>query len=144
MSFEVPTLPNSGSSSQCQRFHEALPLFRFRFAAVGTSPSAHEGFSRGAIALHSPASSDQHRPPVCDPIAGPRPYAYEQEHEEPLGTAHAVRYDPFHAQSTVPVSNGSIPPQTPSITRPQTFPFYSLPSTPSSSECHCLAQVAQE
>ena len=41
------------------------------FAAVGTSPSAHHGFIRGAIALHTPASSGQHRFPVCGPIAGP-------------------------------------------------------------------------
>ena len=35
---------------------------------MGTSPSAHQGF-RGAIALQSPESSDQHRSPVCGPIA---------------------------------------------------------------------------
>ena len=70
------------------------------------SPSAHQGFIRGAIAL-TLNSSGQHRSPVCDPIAGPRPCEYEQEHEEPQGTAHAVRYDPFQTQSTAPVSNGS-------------------------------------
>ena len=47
-----------------------------------TSPSAHHGFIRGAIALHTPASSGQHRSPVHGPIAGPCPYAYEQVHEE--------------------------------------------------------------
>ena len=51
------------------------------------------------MALHTPASSGQNRSPVCGPIAGPCPNAYEQEHEEPKGTAHAVWYDPFFTQS---------------------------------------------
>ena len=38
---------------------------------------------RCAMALHTPASSGQHRSQVCGPIAGPCPYAYEQVHEEP-------------------------------------------------------------
>ena len=63
-------------------------------------PSAHHGFIRCAIALHKPASSGQHRFPVCcGPIAGPCPYAYEQEHEESQGTDNAVRYDPLFTQS---------------------------------------------
>ena len=77
-----PPPPNSGSSSP-----------------VGTSPPR--------LALHKQACSDQHRSPESGPIAGPRPYEYKQEHEEPQGTAHAVRYDPFQTQSTAPVSNGS-------------------------------------
>ena len=54
---------------------------------------------RGAIALHTPASSGQHRFPVCGPMAGLRPYAYKQVHEESQGTDHAVWYDPFLTQS---------------------------------------------
>ena len=61
------------------------------------------------MALHKPASSGQHRSPVCGPTAGPRPYAYDQEHEEPQGTAHAVWYDPFRTQSTAPISIGNTP-----------------------------------
>ena len=48
-------------------------------------PSAHQDFIRDAIALHTVAGSGQHRPPVCGPIAVPRPYAYEQVHEESQG-----------------------------------------------------------
>ena len=62
-------------------------------------PSAHQGFIRGAIALHTPASSGQHRSPVRGPSAGPRPYAYEQDHKELQETAHAVWYDPLLSQS---------------------------------------------
>ena len=40
---------------------------------MGTSTSAHQGFIRGAIALHTLASSGQHRSPVCGPIAGASP-----------------------------------------------------------------------
>ena len=75
--------------------------FWFRFAAVGKSPSAHHGFIRGAIALHTPTNSGQHRSPVCGLIARPCPYAYEQEHEELQGTAHAVWYDPLFTQPPV-------------------------------------------
>ena len=66
--------------------------------AVGAS-SAHRGFTRGAIALHRPESSGQHRSPVRGPIAVPCPYKYEQEHEESKGTDHAVWCDPFFTQS---------------------------------------------
>ena len=51
------------------------------------------------MALHTPASSGQHRCPMCGPIAGPCPYEYEQMHEESQGTAHAVWHDPFLTQS---------------------------------------------
>ena len=74
--------PNSGSSSRCQPTHDLHPRQIFRFTAVGTFPSAHHGFIRGAIALHTLASSGHHRSPIHGPIAGPRPYAYEQVHEE--------------------------------------------------------------
>ena len=43
---------------------------RFRFASVGTSPSAHHGSIRSAIALHKLDSSDQHRFPVHGSIEG--------------------------------------------------------------------------
>ena len=82
-----------------QRFVVAIHRKRFRFAAVGTSSSAHHGCITRAIALHKPASSGQHRSPVCGPIAGPGPYAYEQVHEESQGTDHSVLYDPFLSQS---------------------------------------------
>ena len=82
MSLGSPRSPNSGSSSLCHPACEDLPRQRFRFAAVWTAPSAHQGFIRGAIALHKLASSVQHRSPDCGPTAVPRPYAYEQEHEE--------------------------------------------------------------
>ena len=62
-------------------------------------PKIHPVSSRVATALHNPVSSDQHRSPVCGPIAGPCPYAYEQEHAESGGTDHAVWYDPFFTQS---------------------------------------------
>ena len=65
---------------------------------MGTSPSAHQGFIRGAMALHNRSSSGQHRFPDCGPTAVPRSYKYEQEHEERGGTAHAVRNDPFSNQ----------------------------------------------
>ena len=87
MSLASPDSPNRGSSS--------------RFAAVGTSPSAHQGFIRGVMALHTPSSNGQHRRPVCGPISGPCPYEYEQVHKESQGTAHAVWYDPFLTQSPV-------------------------------------------
>ena len=64
MSSASPHSPNSGSSSRCQPTHDRHPRQRFRLAAVGTSPSAHQGFIRGAIALQIPASSGQHRFPV--------------------------------------------------------------------------------
>ena len=99
MSFASPRSPNSGSSSLCHPTCEDLPRQWFRFAAVGTSSPAHQGFIRGAIALQTPASSGQHRSPVCGPIAGPCQYAYEQVHEESQGTDHAVWYDPFLTQS---------------------------------------------
>ena len=46
-----------------------------------------------------PSSSDQHRFPVCGPIAVPCPFEYEQRHEESVDTDHAVWYDPFFTQS---------------------------------------------
>ena len=61
---------------------ETFPDRRFRFAAVGTSPSTHHGFHGRAIALHNRVSSGQHRFPDCGPTAVPRPHANEQEHEE--------------------------------------------------------------
>ena len=54
---------------------------------------------RGGRPLHTPSSNGQHRCPVCGPVAGPRPYEYEQAHKESKGTAHAVWYDPFLTQS---------------------------------------------
>ena len=60
--------------------------------------SAHQGFIRVAMALHTPSSNGQHRRPVCGP---PRPYEYEQVHKESQGTAHAVWYDLFLTQSPV-------------------------------------------
>ena len=97
--FGIPTLSK-------QRFVVAMPTntrfpspVKVQVRGGWPSPSAHQGCIRGAIALHTPASSGQHRFPVCGPIAGPCPYAYEQVHEESQGTAHAVRYDPFLSQS---------------------------------------------
>ena len=49
MSFASPHSPNTGSSSLCQPACEDPPQQRFRFAAVGTSPSAHHGFIRGRL-----------------------------------------------------------------------------------------------
>ena len=40
---------------------------------MGTSTSAHHGFIRGAIALHTPASSGQHRFPACGSKGGALP-----------------------------------------------------------------------
>ena len=54
---------------------------------------------RGTIVLHNLMSSGQHCFPVCGLKAGPRPYAYEQVHQESQGTAHAVWYDPLLSQS---------------------------------------------
>ena len=105
MSFASPHSPNSGSSSPRHPTREFLFLYRFRFAAVGTSPSAHHGFIRGAIALHSLESSGQHRPQLCGPAAVPCPYECEQRHEESGGTDHAVRCDPFLTQS--PAARGA-------------------------------------
>ena len=51
----------------------------------GGTPSAHQGFIRGAMALHTPASSGKHRFPECGPTAGPCPYEYEQVHKESQG-----------------------------------------------------------
>ena len=59
------------------------------FAAVGTSPSAHHGFIRGAIDLQSPESSIQHHSPVCGPTAVPCSCEYKQRHEENVRTDHA-------------------------------------------------------
>ena len=83
------------AAHQCHPTRDFHPRYRFRFAAAGTSPSAHHGFIRDAIALHTQASSGQHRSPVRGPIVGPRPYANEQVHEESQGPDHAVWYDPF-------------------------------------------------
>ena len=49
---------------------------------MGTSSSVHHGFIRGAIALHSRDSSEQHRSRVSDPTAVPCPYEDESKHEE--------------------------------------------------------------
>ena len=85
-----------------QRFVVALPTHtRFPSPVKVQVRGGRHGFITGAIALHTPASSGQHRSPVCGPIAGPCPYAYEQVHEESQGTAHAVWYDPFFTQSPV-------------------------------------------
>ena len=51
------------------------------------------------MALQSPDSSGQHRPPVCGPTAVPCPHEYEQKHEESEGTDHVVCYDPLLTQS---------------------------------------------
>ena len=64
MSFGSLHSPNSGSLSLCAK---TVPG-----KGSGWQPSAHLGFIRGAIGLHTPASSGQQRPPVCDPTAGPR------------------------------------------------------------------------
>ena len=101
--------PNSGSSSQCHPAREFPPRQRFRFAAVGKSPSAHQGFIRSAIAHHILIGSGEHRAPVCGPIAVPCPCAYEHEHEEVDGTDHAVWYDPFLTQSAAAQRTGKVP-----------------------------------
>ena len=61
MSFGSPRSPNSGSLSLCQATRENRHQQRFRFAAVRKTPSAHQGFIRGATALPKPVSSGQHR-----------------------------------------------------------------------------------
>ena len=57
-----------------------------------STPGLHQGSDSPP---HSRASSGQHRSPDCGPTAVPRPYKYEQEHEEIGWTANAVRNDPF-------------------------------------------------
>ena len=86
----VPTHARSPSPIKVQ-------VHRVRHFPLST-PRPHY-LIRGAIALDTPASSGQHRCPVHGPLAGPCPYAYEQVHEEPQGTDHAVWYDPFLTQS---------------------------------------------
>ena len=99
MSFDSSRAPNSGSLSLCQATRENRPDKGSDLQQLAKHPSAHQGFIRGATALHKPVSSDQHRSPVCGLIAVPCPYADEQEHAESGGTDHAVWYDPFFTQS---------------------------------------------
>ena len=56
-----------------QRFVVAMPTNTRFPSPVKVLPSAHQGFIRGAIALHKPASSGQHRFQVCGLIAGALP-----------------------------------------------------------------------
>ena len=99
------------------------------------------------LPLHTPANSGQHRSPVCGPIAGPCPYAYEQEHEELLGTAHAVRYDPFLSQSSCCVKERKKIPSlkgTPEQPYPRLICFLQFgPAQPVPNLLY-LAQVAQD
>ena len=141
-----PHSPNSGSSSRCQPTHDRHPRKRLRFAAVGTSSSAHHGFIRGAMALHTPGSIGQHRSPVRGLMAGPRPYAYEQVHEEPQGTDHTVCYDHFFSQSPAASreEKDSLLGGHQGTTIHQTDLFSPTVTNPTCSEQLCLAQVTQE
>ena len=71
----------------CLRFPCSKIVMPRTTGGSGSQQSAHHpqhtmhGFIRGAMALHSPVSSSQHRFPICGLTAVPCPYAYEQEHE---------------------------------------------------------------
>ena len=71
--------------------------------------SAHQGFIRGATALHTPASSGQHRSPVCGPTAGPRPYTYEQVQREPRSLSYPINRTHEHRPNSTTQPNPCIP-----------------------------------
>ena len=61
------------------------------------SPSAHQGFIRGAMALHTPASSGQQSFPVCGPIAGPCLYdtiTCTRNHKKPTTLCGTISFQP--------------------------------------------------
>ena len=112
-----------------------------------TSPSAHQGFIRGAIALHSLSSSGQHRSPDCGPTAVPRPYKFEQEHEERGGDRPRRKERSFF----YPICKCSkckkcicSPRRHPGTTIPQTWLFSPEVTNPSHSELLCPAQVTRK
>ena len=96
----VATAPNRHSSSQCHHTCDLEPPWKSKFAAGGTSPSAHHGDIRGARALHTLEESEKHPRPVCGPIAGPCPYEYEHWRPDQEHTAHAVRWQLTHEPAT--------------------------------------------
>ena len=71
-------------------YTRAPSLIKVQVRSSGHIPSAHQGSTRSAIALHSPASSGQHRSPVRGPTPVPCPYEFEHWHEESGGTDLAV------------------------------------------------------
>ena len=107
-------------------------------------PSAHQGFIRGAIALHNLSSSGQHRSPDCGPTAVPRPYN-EQEYEERGETGQAVRNDPFSTQlaNAANAENALLPRKAPRNNHTPDLAVFSI-HDPSHSELLCPAQVTRK
>ena len=95
----LPTPPKQRLIIAMPPYTRAPSLVKVQVRSSGHIPSARHGSTRGAIALHSPASSGQHRSPVYGPTPVPCPYEFEQWHEESGGTDLAVWYDPFLTQS---------------------------------------------